>query len=316
MFCNIVGDRVRVRVEIGSYKQNWEMGCDLRGLRVFETIFEMITEEKVVPLAPAMVGVTRRYLAVTYPGRNTMESLERMKQHVLSEEKHQCGHGLYKKSAKGTANDLMNENYCQIYVANDEGEKRRMNALIRAEEIEGEWDGLVFTRAGEGIESCDCDEQFRLCAEAYLTSVEPALDGDEFAGNRVGDLINSDETYEEKFYKISAMAITSWPESIRDEIYWAGGKKIKASLASKLFVGGKMTFQQFFDRACERAETEWSFAERQREGGYNNVQDLVLGQMLRCKGQIVVDREERTVEFIAKPENYMVAQRRLCATTI
>ena len=90
-----------------------------------------------------------------------------------------------------------------------------------------------------------------------------------------------------------------------------GGKN--KSIASSLFARTeqKIPFEEFFTQAVKRCREEWNFEVKNRSMGAESIEKFVLGQMLRNKAQLEVNRGDRTLRYEPTPAAYLEKQKRL-----
>lgn len=306
------GKRCKVEINVGSVCFTGETGIDLEGVAAIEECFDSLGHD-VASMAPAAAGLTRFWLKKNFPGKDIVECHRIARDFATEEADKQCAQGFYHDVAEGTVYDMIDGNKFRIYTAEDERQQHLMQLLIDEDSLEGEWDGKRFIMPGDDVE-CTCAERILLLVAAWEEAKEVALTSEDVKGpihSEEGDAWTDCDSAETRFFKLRTQSLTSWEKSVRDELYWAGGKPMgkSQSVGARIFPLGKMKFADFMEQAQNNALKKWNYDEKQKIHGFRSLEDFVLGQMLRIGGQFIVDEKERTVVYLAKPEAYLQSQK-------
>lgn len=299
----IEGCVVRVEIDVGGIYFRGITSLDLPGIRTFESLFAEAMYEPAA-ITPQSVGLDLEYITRNFEGKTFSEKMEDLQARIHESKKAQCAHGFVQEHGgeEGRASDMVRGSSHKVYRANNERDRSIMTAVQRMHKIDGEWDGMVFTRSGEK-NGCTCVQELTTLVEKLESESPVELLGDEGQAGILEIAEDAAVSWEEKFFELCDVAVSAWTTEARERLFWAGGVRIgRRSLCSTIFTKDQeLPFARFFEEAIRRCIAEWEFNKKKEERGYSSVEALVFGQMIQVRSQLRVNRGRRTVQFIPVP---------------
>lgn len=329
------GEWIRFEFEIKGERLSFKTGASLRGFRVAEEEFGMVVPEGfgLDRTGSTALGVDLGYLGRNCPGETLIEkrlTFLKLKE-KQAEQMDEDGFALpqVREPVKCTLQQYMtnlDENF-DVIVCENEAHKRRVMQLFNGA-AGGEWRGSEYwmpsVDTSEGIEKVNyrlllrnimkvwCDAEWITLKDICVKSAEHQVCGsvDERsrkAGDEISKLIN----------KLRNDPLGPMREAEREKIFWGGGKPPISKRARERFIKDcfppakqKLSAPDFVGYIVDQAYKVWGLQEKMKEMEFPDPQALAIGQIIRAQGQILFTDQSRELEYVPRPEEWILSQRR------
>lgn len=317
---------LRVEMKVGSENLVFRTGADWQGFKTVESAFKAKLDGgdfTVDPVCGTSMGIDNAFMRRLCSSTKFSDKIKAM-QDLYQEQRalyNSDGFIVDSKQIVGTPADYFNgvEDIDVISCPNETSKKRLAKFL---DDDEGVWKGLEFHFKNEKEEPVvDYQKIVNAWVEANFVEDEKTNDNETTDWN---DIVQS-EQYEDAdisddmvkvFLGGWRSPITSKPEHEKEKIFWGGGKKPSSNrkqkeLVGKCFPPDKVYPIKEFMRLVKKNLVEvWGYDDQKSDMEGVELNQLVIGQMLRARGQLNVHFGEKTVEYTPRPAAYVLSQQR------
>lgn len=324
------GTWIKLEAKIGDETWSGTMGANMKGLRAIEReIADTLAEEpfRLEYTSASACGLDNSYYRRNYPGLTFRQQIAALET-TIKEQAPMCdvdGFRLDEREPvigtpydyhKGVAMDA-------VEFENELALKRGLHWL---KNVPGRIEGLRFY-----LEETEESEEITPLARLVeiwnrVPFFESELPVEEYRSvetvSKIVELpresdCSQDTEMEQLFLKKLREPLTSRPEHERVKTYWGGGNPPISNRKTAVLVktcfepNREMKISEFMSIVKDRIINDWNLEEVAKEMGDFDIDLLVVGQMLKSKGQLRVNFKEKTVMYEPRPAAYLARQAEL-----
>lgn len=324
---NAEGMNIRIQARIGQVEFIGRTGIDLRGFRSLENAMKQVLVGEtfdVEPTAKSSLGVDMAFIRRNFPAGEFLEKVSSMEAEILRQQESYDELGFFNEHAelvRGTPADYFNGEDIDVIVCPNEKSKNR---LIKLGDLdEGVWEGLEYKLKSDKLPVVtDLSKIINawLAAE-YVKDALCAPAEDDWNKIVEEEESESKDTTGEEMVRLFLRGwrehLTSKPEHEREKVFWGGGNKPASNRKRNDLVGvcfppdEELSLEKFMCKVKENLINLWGFDDQKSEMGDVDIDRLVVGQMLRARGQLILNYKERRVRYEPRPAAYQVSQAKL-----
>lgn len=323
---NLEGFVLRVEIKLGAEELVFRTGADLKGFRTVENAFKSSivgSDYTLDPVCVTSMSIDNAFMRRLAPNSSFPEKIKAMQKLYEEQRKLYDSDGFIVdvKRNVGTPADYINgvEDLDVILCPNEISKKRLAKIL---DQDEGEWKGLEFhlytEKKAPAVNYSKIIDVWQQSAfiEDNKTNEPETTDWYEIAQSEQKNNSNTSDELVKLFLTGWRSPITSKPEHEKEKIFWGGGKKPTSNrkqkeLVSKCFPPDEiMLITEFMGQVKKNLIDHWGFDDQKSEMGDVDLDHLVVGQMLRARGQLTVYFGEKKVQYTPRPAAYVLSQQR------